>query len=86
MDILRIITILTIIFISLILLIFIFSKKGFKMLFFNIILGLIMLFIINLTAKLTNVYIPINQFTVGGSVAFGIPGIILFLIMQLIFI
>ncbi len=62
------------------------SKKPLKMLFLNLLIGLTVLALINLTEKYSGVKIPINIFTVVGSGAFGIPAIIGFLILPLIFI
>lgn len=60
------------------------SHKFFKTLLFNAFLGISVLAIIDLTAKFTGMYIPLNWYNVGGSAVFGIPAVILFLIMQII--
>ena len=60
------------------------SHKLFKTLLFNAFLGISILAIINLTAKFTGMYIPLNWYSVSGCAAFGIPAVILFLIMQII--
>ena len=72
---------------SLFLLIFsILNKKPFRTLFINILFGLFTLSIINLTKKLTGIFIPINWYTVIGSSFYGLPFIIGFLMLNLIFI
>ena len=60
------------------------SHKFFKTFLFNTFLGISVLAIIDLTAKFTGMYIPLNWYSVGGSAVFGIPAVILFLIMQII--
>ena len=62
------------------------SKKTFKILIFNAFLGISLLAIINLTSKFTNVYIPINEYTVTGCGVFGVPAVSIFLIFRFIFI
>lgn len=71
------------------LLIFVFalcSKKPLKTLILSSAIGLVLIILINLTSKYTNVHIPINWYTCTGGVMFGIPAIIGFLILNLIFI
>lgn len=58
--------------------IMIFAKKGrgfFRIQFFNAFTGIVILFIINLTSKFTNVFLPINYVTVITSSFFGMPGV-----------
>lgn len=74
------ITAVTILFFSMI------SRKFFKTIFLNAILGLITIVIINLSSKFTGVYIPLNYYTVLGGISLGIPSIIGFLILSIIFI
>ena len=62
------------------------TKKTFKILFFNAFLGITSLAIINLTAKFTGAYIPINEYTVTGCGIFGVPAVIFFLILRFIFV
>jgi len=62
------------------------SKRPFFTLFFNALIGLLMLCIIDFTVAITGVFIPINQYTVAGTSIFGIPAVILFLILKFIFI
>ena len=62
------------------------TKKPFKILLFNSFLGIVSLAIINLTAKFSGVYIPVNEYTVTGCGIFGIPGMLFFLILRFIFI
>ncbi len=60
------------------------SHKFFKTLLFNAFLGVCVLAIINLTAKLTGMYIPINWYSVGGSAVFGVPFVCLLLTLQIL--
>lgn len=62
------------------------SKKFFKTVFFNAFMGLILLSIIDLTAKFTGVYIPVNEYTVTGSAVYGIPALLMFLALKFVFI
>ena len=61
------------------------SHKFFKTLFFNAVLGIGVLAIINLTTNYTNIFIPVNWYSVVGSGVFGIPAVSFFLILQIIF-
>ena len=60
------------------------SHKLFKTLFFNAFLGLCILAIIDLTSRLTGLYIPVNWYSVGGTSVFGIPAVCLLFILQVI--
>ena len=60
------------------------SHKFFITLLFNAFVGVCVLAIIDLTAKLTGMFIPINPYTVTGSAVFGLPALALFLILQVI--
>ena len=62
------------------------SKRFFKTVFFNAFMGLILLSIIDLTAKFTGVYIPVNEYTVTGSAVYGIPALLMFLALKFVFI
>lgn len=62
------------------------SKKFFKTVFFNAFMGLILLSTIDLTAKFTGVYIPVNEYTVTGSAVYGIPALLMFLALKFVFI
>lgn len=56
------------------------SHKIIKSIFLNALLGFAAIVIINITQKFTDVHIPLNWYTVGGSGIFGLPcvcGIIL---------
>lgn len=59
------------------------SHKLLKTLMFNAFLGLCTLAIIDLTAKFTGMYIPLNWYSVGGSAVFGIPFIVLLIVLQI---
>lgn len=61
------------------------SKSTFKILVFNAFMGWVTLAIIDLTAKFSGVYIPVNEYTVTGCGIFGIPAVIIFLIFRFIF-
>ena len=60
------------------------SHSFFKTLIFNAFLGLCTLAIIDLTAKFSGIYIPINSYSVSSSAVFGIPAICLGLVLQTI--
>ena len=62
------------------------SKKFFKTLFLNAVLGLFFLSVINLTDNFTGVNIPVNEYTVTGSAVFGLPALCGFLALKFIFI
>ena len=62
------------------------SKKPLRLLAFNAFLGIVLLAIINLTARFTGVYIPINEYTVAGCGVFGLPAVSIFLILRFIFL
>ena len=64
--------------------IYIKSKKFFKLFFLNAVLGLAILIIIKITTKFSGVYLPINLYTVVGSSVFGLPAIIGFLILNFV--
>ena len=59
------------------------SHKFLKTLLFNAFLGLCTLAIIDLTAKFTGMYIPLNWYSVGGSAVFGITFIVLLILLQI---
>ena len=60
------------------------GHKFLKTLLFNAFLGLCTLAIIDLTAKFTGMFIPINPYTVTGSAVFGLPAVAFFLVLQVI--
>ncbi|MBR2040094.1 MAG: pro-sigmaK processing inhibitor BofA family protein [Clostridia bacterium] len=60
------------------------SHKLFRTLIFNAFLGLCVLAIIDLTSKMTGLYIPINWYSVGGTAIFGIPAVCLLLVLQIL--
>ncbi len=62
------------------------SHKFFKTLLFNAFLGLCVLAIIDLTAKYSGLYIPLNPYSVISSGVFGIPAVSLFLAIQALII
>ncbi|MBR4123123.1 MAG: pro-sigmaK processing inhibitor BofA family protein [Clostridia bacterium] len=79
------ILILSVFLISIVIL-FIITKKPFKTLFLNAFIGVCTLAILDLTSKITGVYIPINTYTVTGASIFGIPAICGFLLLKILFI
>ena len=71
----------------LILFVFIFiNKKPIRTLLINIIFGVLILTVINLTKRVSGIYIPVNWYTVLGACLYGIPFVIGFLLFNLIFI
>lgn len=60
------------------------SKKPFKFLFFNFLISIAALIIIDLTSSFTGVHIPLNYYTVSLTSVFGIPAICLYLVMGLV--
>ncbi len=62
------------------------SHRFWKTLIFNAFLGICTLAIIDLTAKFSGAYIPLNPYSVGFSAAFGIPAVCLLLLLQIIII
>ena len=60
------------------------SHRFFKTLLFNAFIGVCVLAIIDLTAKFTGMFIPINPYTVTGSAVFGLPAVAFFLVLQVI--
>ncbi len=61
-------------------------QKPIKTILFYAFVGVITLFIINLTSSFTGVCININKYTLIGSCATSLPGIITFLILNLVFV
>lgn len=59
--------------------------RGLKKLLINAFFGVGFTALINLTAKFTGIYIPINQWTVAGTACFGVPAVCGFLVLPLIF-
>ncbi len=62
------------------------SKRIFRTLLFNAFAGICLLALIDLTAKFTGVYIPVNPYTVTGGAVFGIPALCGALLLKFIFI
>lgn len=75
-----------ILFTFLILIFTLLDKKPFSRLFFNAFLGIGALGLIDLSAKLTGVFIPVNLYTVLSSAVFSVPAVCLQLILQLVMI
>lgn len=62
------------------------SKKPFRFIIFNGLIGVAVLLILHFTQKYTGINLPVNQYTVVGSVSLGVPSIIGFLISNIIFL
>lgn len=62
------------------------SRKFFKTLLINGILGILAITVIDITSKYSGVYIPVNYYTVGSSAVFGLPGVFGLLIANFIFL
>lgn len=60
------------------------SHKITKSLFFNALLGISAVILINITRKFTGVHIPINWWTLGGGGIFGIPCVCAVVLAQII--
>ncbi len=60
------------------------TLKPLKTIFSFAVIGLIGMIAINLTAKFTGVYIPVNYYSVGSCCALGLPGTIGLLILKMI--
>lgn len=61
------------------------SGKFLKTLLLSAISGLAVMVVINLTSKISGVSMPVNFWTVTGSMSFGIPGVLGLLILRLFF-
>ena len=66
------------------LIIYIRSRRPLKSAGINALLGLAALAAVNLTARFTGVYIPINVFSLPGAAIFGMPAVCVFIILQTI--
>lgn len=60
------------------------SRKFFRSLFLNALLGVAVLAAIDLTTRFTGVHIPVNEWTVGSSAVLGLPAVAGFLLLPLI--
>lgn len=60
------------------------TEKAGKTLLFSCGSGLAALFIIHFTAQYSGVALPLNWYTLGGSAALGVPGVITLLLLQVI--
>ena len=86
MDTLKIFVIILLSLTAFLILIFSLSgKKPMATIFLKLFSGLCLLAIIRLTTKLSGVFIPINIYTCLGCGVFGIPAIIGFLLLNIIF-
>ena len=62
------------------------SGKSLRFIFFEAVISLILVAILNLTSFATNLYIPINECTVLGVSLGGLPMILCFLLLKIIFV
>lgn len=62
------------------------TKKPFKTIMAYSFLGVLGIIIINITARFSGIYIPINGYTLGCSAAFGLPGTVGILLLRMIFL
>lgn len=87
MSIFSVITIILLIIYVLILL-FILKKKekSLKMIVFNAFISLILMAVLDLTSFATDLYIPVNECTVLGVSLGGVPMILCFLLLKIIFV
>lgn len=58
------------------------KKKPFKRAFLSMLLGALLLCAVNLTAGITGVYIPVTRLTLLTSVAGGVPGVALLVLLS----
>lgn len=58
------------------------KKKPFKRAFFSMLLGIAALCVVNALAGLTGVYIPVTRMTLLTSVAGGVPGVALLVLLS----
>lgn len=62
------------------------SRKFFKTIFLNAILGILAVAVLNLTSGFSGVYIPLNYYSAGTSAVLGLPGVLGLLVANFIFI
>ncbi len=68
-----------------ILIVCVLGRKPLRCIILNIAIGVAALAAVNITARFTGVYIPVNEWTVGGSAVFGMPGVCGIILLQMIF-
>ncbi len=61
------------------------SRKPFRLLLLNGLAGITALAVIDLTAKFTGMYLPVNPWTAAGSALYGMPAVGGFLVLQILF-
>ena len=71
-----------ILYLTLLIVLSIITKRPFKALLYNGILGLFLFVIVDLTSIFTGIWIPINDYTVTISVLGGWPGVMLLIISR----
>lgn len=62
------------------------SGKSLRFIFLEAVISMILVAILNLTSFATNLYIPINECTVLGVSLGGLPMILCFLLLKIIFV
>lgn len=84
----KVLGIITIVFLSIcafaLLIFHIKSRRMFRSIFLNALLGLCALALVNAVWRFTGVHIPLNWYTVGGSAVFGIPAVCGVVILQML--
>ncbi len=60
------------------------SHKMIKSIFFNALLGISAIIIINVTQRFTGVFVPLNWYTVGGSSILGLPCVCAVVLLQIL--
>ena len=64
--------------------IYIKSRRPIRSAVLNALLGLAALAAVNLTARFTGVYIPINIYSLPGAAIFGLPAVCAFVLIQML--
>ncbi len=62
------------------------SRRFFKTIFLNALLGILAITVLNLTSRFSGVYIPVNYYSAGTGAVLGLPGVFGLLIANFIFI
>ena len=60
------------------------SRRPFRSAVINAVLGILALLAVNLTARFTGVYIPVNIYSLPAAALFGIPAVCVLIIVQMI--
>lgn len=62
------------------------TKKPFKALLFNALSGIFLFAVIDLTSAFSGLWIPVNEFTAAAAGLGGVPGILLIIAIQFLFL